>query len=157
VEWGVHDARAPAEVSRNAGAVNRTHRGLVIERSPVSLAGTIAVAVVVARGIAAVAFDAVVRAPFRSRTAIASLQSRTGASRRTSRTRAIDDLTAWRAVETVEEIGVSRVFYPTSARPAAHVKQHLVDQLNAHRRYIREHGEDMPSVRNWRWEERPSA
>jgi len=34
---------------------------------------------------------------------------------------------------------------------AAYVKQALGDLLNEHSRYIREHGEDMPIVRDWRW------
>jgi xylulose-5-phosphate/fructose-6-phosphate phosphoketolase len=34
---------------------------------------------------------------------------------------------------------------------AAYVKQMLSDRLTEHRLYIREHGQDMPSVRDWRW------
>ena len=34
---------------------------------------------------------------------------------------------------------------------AAYVKQALGDLLGEHHRYIREHGEDMPMVRDWRW------
>ncbi len=37
-----------------------------------------------------------------------------------------------------------------SAR-AAHVKQWVRDKLIEHRRYITEHGEDLPEIRNWRW------
>jgi xylulose-5-phosphate/fructose-6-phosphate phosphoketolase len=40
---------------------------------------------------------------------------------------------------------------------AAYLQQHLVDQLNDHRAYIREHGEDMPSVCDWRWPVEGSA
>jgi xylulose-5-phosphate/fructose-6-phosphate phosphoketolase len=40
---------------------------------------------------------------------------------------------------------------PALGASAAHLKQYLVDQLNEHWRYIREHGEDMPSVTDWRW------
>ena len=29
--------------------------------------------------------------------------------------------------------------------------RYLTDQLTEHRSYIREHGEDMPAVRDWRW------
>ena len=35
---------------------------------------------------------------------------------------------------------------------AAYVKQALRDKLIEHREYIREHGEDMPEICNWRWE-----
>ncbi|MFP4639482.1 MAG: phosphoketolase [Guyparkeria sp.] len=37
---------------------------------------------------------------------------------------------------------------------AAHFRQHLHERLVDHDHYIREHGEDLPEVRNWRW---PSA
>jgi xylulose-5-phosphate/fructose-6-phosphate phosphoketolase len=40
---------------------------------------------------------------------------------------------------------------PQLGPQAAYVKQALGDLLNEHHRYIREHGEDMPIVRNWRW------
>jgi xylulose-5-phosphate/fructose-6-phosphate phosphoketolase len=35
----------------------------------------------------------------------------------------------------------------------AHLKQELAEKLIEHQQYIREHGEDMPDVRNWKWEE----
>jgi xylulose-5-phosphate/fructose-6-phosphate phosphoketolase len=34
---------------------------------------------------------------------------------------------------------------------AAHVKQAFQNKLIEHETYIRQHGEDMPEVRNWRW------
>jgi xylulose-5-phosphate/fructose-6-phosphate phosphoketolase len=34
---------------------------------------------------------------------------------------------------------------------AAYVKQALFDKLVDHKRYIAEHGEDLPEIRNWRW------
>ena len=34
---------------------------------------------------------------------------------------------------------------------AAYLKQHMLDQLTAHKRYIKQHGEDMPEIRNWQW------
>jgi xylulose-5-phosphate/fructose-6-phosphate phosphoketolase len=40
---------------------------------------------------------------------------------------------------------------PQLGPQAAYVKQALGDLLNEHSRYIREHGEDMPIVRDWRW------
>ena len=35
---------------------------------------------------------------------------------------------------------------------AAHVVQHLRDRLVDHTAYVREHGEDMPEIREWRWD-----
>jgi xylulose-5-phosphate/fructose-6-phosphate phosphoketolase len=40
---------------------------------------------------------------------------------------------------------------------AAHVKQMASEQLIEHHQYIREHGEDMPSIRDWRWSAPPDA
>lgn len=40
---------------------------------------------------------------------------------------------------------------PGLASKAAYVKQMLRDKLVEHSRYIREYGQDMPEVRNWRW------
>jgi xylulose-5-phosphate/fructose-6-phosphate phosphoketolase len=40
---------------------------------------------------------------------------------------------------------------PTLGSRAAHVQQLLRDKLMDHRDYIREHGEDMPEIRNWQW------
>jgi xylulose-5-phosphate/fructose-6-phosphate phosphoketolase len=34
---------------------------------------------------------------------------------------------------------------------AAHLRQKLRNKLTDHTRYIREHGEDMPEVVEWRW------
>ncbi|NUR55188.1 MAG: phosphoketolase family protein [Acidobacteria bacterium] len=42
---------------------------------------------------------------------------------------------------------------PQLGARAAYVIQHLTDQLNEHRMYIRVHGQDMPAVREWRWPE----
>ncbi|HEY0206824.1 MAG TPA: phosphoketolase family protein [Acetobacteraceae bacterium] len=35
--------------------------------------------------------------------------------------------------------------------PAAHLSQHLRDRLQEHHTYVREHGEDLPEIRDWRW------
>jgi xylulose-5-phosphate/fructose-6-phosphate phosphoketolase len=40
---------------------------------------------------------------------------------------------------------------PQLGAQGAAVKQQIADILTEHRAYIRQHGEDMPSVRNWRW------
>ena len=40
---------------------------------------------------------------------------------------------------------------PQIGARAAHLQQFLIEQLNEHKAYIREHGEDMPAVREWRW------
>jgi xylulose-5-phosphate/fructose-6-phosphate phosphoketolase len=40
---------------------------------------------------------------------------------------------------------------PQLGAQAAYVKQTLTDVLHEHRRYICEHGQDLPVVRDWRW------
>ena len=40
---------------------------------------------------------------------------------------------------------------PALARVPAYARQRLRDQLGRHRDYIREHGEDMAEIRDWRW------
>jgi xylulose-5-phosphate/fructose-6-phosphate phosphoketolase len=37
------------------------------------------------------------------------------------------------------------------AERAAHLRQHMIDQRLRHRAYTREHGDDPPELRNWRW------
>ena len=34
---------------------------------------------------------------------------------------------------------------------AAYLKQHMLDQITAHKHFIKQHGEDMPEIRNWQW------
>lgn len=41
---------------------------------------------------------------------------------------------------------------PKLGENAAYVKQMLKDKLIEHKHYIAEHGEDMPEIRNWKWE-----
>jgi xylulose-5-phosphate/fructose-6-phosphate phosphoketolase len=40
---------------------------------------------------------------------------------------------------------------PALRRTGGHAKQALRDALIAHKLYIREHGEDLPEIRNWKW------
>ncbi len=40
---------------------------------------------------------------------------------------------------------------PQLAGRADYLKQQLNDKLEDHKRYIREHGQDMPEIRNWKW------
>jgi len=40
---------------------------------------------------------------------------------------------------------------PQLGQRAAYLKQHCQDKLIEHRAYIREHGEDMPEVKDWKW------
>jgi xylulose-5-phosphate/fructose-6-phosphate phosphoketolase len=44
---------------------------------------------------------------------------------------------------------------PKLAPHAAYTRQLMRDRLSEHKHYIREHGEDLPAVRNWQWPERP--
>ncbi|WP_421997465.1 phosphoketolase family protein [Reyranella sp.] len=48
------------------------------------------------------------------------------------------------AMEVIERV-------PGLADRAAHFKQDLRDALIEHTRYVREHGEDMPRIRDWTW------
>ena len=40
---------------------------------------------------------------------------------------------------------------PRLTRIAAHIKQDLRNQLVRHGLYIREHGDDLPEIRDWKW------
>ncbi len=46
---------------------------------------------------------------------------------------------------------------PTLAARAAHLSQFVRDKLIEHKRYIRQRGEDMPEIRNWKWGSRTTA
>jgi xylulose-5-phosphate/fructose-6-phosphate phosphoketolase len=48
------------------------------------------------------------------------------------------------AIEAIERVS-------ELATRAAHVKQQFRDALIRHSRYVREHGEDMPWIRDWVW------
>ncbi|QOZ38001.1 phosphoketolase [Bradyrhizobium sp. CCBAU 53421] len=48
------------------------------------------------------------------------------------------------AIEAIERV-------PGLDIAAAHVKQRFRDALTEHTRYVREHGEDMPQIRDWVW------
>jgi xylulose-5-phosphate/fructose-6-phosphate phosphoketolase len=41
---------------------------------------------------------------------------------------------------------------PTLGYRAAYLKQSLREKLIEHSQYVREHGEDMPEIQEWRWE-----
>jgi xylulose-5-phosphate/fructose-6-phosphate phosphoketolase len=60
----------------------------------------------------------------------------------------LNDLDRYRLVEDV----IDRV--PGLAVSAANVKQQMANKRLEHRRYVDEHGDDMPEVKDWRW---PSA
>ncbi len=57
----------------------------------------------------------------------------------------LNDLDRFHLAEDV----VDRV--PTLGSRAAYFKQHVRDRLIDHRLYVREHGDDLPAVRDWRW------
>jgi xylulose-5-phosphate/fructose-6-phosphate phosphoketolase len=40
---------------------------------------------------------------------------------------------------------------PGLGQEAARLRQEMVDNRARHRAYVREHGEDMPEVRDWSW------
>jgi xylulose-5-phosphate/fructose-6-phosphate phosphoketolase len=40
---------------------------------------------------------------------------------------------------------------PSLGSRVAYLKQHIRDKLIDHKNYIREHGQDMPEVREWHW------
>ena len=44
---------------------------------------------------------------------------------------------------------------PKLQRQGGHFKQFLRNRLVEHKQYIREHGVDMPEIRNWKWTSRP--
>jgi xylulose-5-phosphate/fructose-6-phosphate phosphoketolase len=48
------------------------------------------------------------------------------------------------AIDTIDRV-------PQLGSSAAHVKQALSRRLVDHKRYITEHGEDMPEIQNWKW------
>ena len=40
---------------------------------------------------------------------------------------------------------------PSLGARAAYVKQAIRDKLLEHKQYIEAHGEDLPAIRNWKW------
>jgi xylulose-5-phosphate/fructose-6-phosphate phosphoketolase len=41
---------------------------------------------------------------------------------------------------------------PQTGDKGAYLKQQLQEKLLEHKQYICKHGEDMPEIRNWKWE-----
>jgi xylulose-5-phosphate/fructose-6-phosphate phosphoketolase len=41
---------------------------------------------------------------------------------------------------------------PQTGERGAYLKQKLEDKLIEHRQYIERYGEDMPEIKNWKWE-----
>jgi xylulose-5-phosphate/fructose-6-phosphate phosphoketolase len=54
------------------------------------------------------------------------------------------------AIEVIERV-------PGLSVSAAHIKQRFRDRLIEHRRYVNEHGEDAPEIRDWSWPYRTAA
>jgi xylulose-5-phosphate/fructose-6-phosphate phosphoketolase len=48
------------------------------------------------------------------------------------------------AIEVIERV-------PKLGVAAAHIKQQFRDALIEHTHYVRQHGEDMPQIRDWKW------
>ena len=46
---------------------------------------------------------------------------------------------------------------PSLGQRAGHLRQLMRDRLAEHHRYIREHGQDLPEVLNWRWQALPTG
>ena len=44
---------------------------------------------------------------------------------------------------------------PQTGSQGAYLQQAMRDKLVEHKQYIDRHGEDLPEIRNWKWEERP--
>jgi len=60
-----------------------------------------------------------------------------------------NDMDRFRLVQDV----IDRV--PALGSRQAHLRQHMADKRLEHSQYIRDHGDDMPEVREWRWPGRP--
>jgi xylulose-5-phosphate/fructose-6-phosphate phosphoketolase len=58
-------------------------------------------------------------------------------------------------------VGAAIDLLPQLGASAAYVKQALRDRLLEHHDYIREHGDDLPAIRDWTWSDggrkRPAA
>ncbi|WP_213953413.1 phosphoketolase family protein [Variovorax sp. dw_954] len=48
-------------------------------------------------------------------------------------------------------------YLPNLGSKGAYLKQMTQDKLIAHQHYIRQHGQDMPEIRNWKWGNPPST
>ncbi len=63
----------------------------------------------------------------------------------------LNDLDRFHLVEDV----IDRL--PSLGSRAAYLKQHVRDKLIDHKNYVRAYGEDMPEVRDWKWEPDPTV
>ena len=51
----------------------------------------------------------------------------------------------------VDTLGVWPSTFANWQPRAAYVKQYVRDRLIDHKHYTRQHGEDMPEIREWKW------
>lgn len=62
------------------------------------------------------------------------------------------DMTVMNELDRFHLIEAVLDFVPGLSVKTAHVRQHVRNKLAEHREYITEHGEDLPEIRNWRWQ-----
>jgi xylulose-5-phosphate/fructose-6-phosphate phosphoketolase len=62
------------------------------------------------------------------------------------------DMTVVNELDRFHLIEAVIAFVPGLRAAAGHLRQRLRDKLVEHREYITEHGEDLPEIRNWKWQ-----